>query len=368
MLTALYLHIPFCNQICVYCDFHKEIATISKKTAYINALCQEIRNNQSSYQNIKTIYIGGGTPSSLPIPLLEKLLMTIHEYVKIENVLEFSIETNPNDIDQELVDLFVKYGITRVSLGVQTFNQKHLDFLGRTHSKEDVDHAIKILINSGIKNINVDMIFSLVNQSIEELEEDLLELKKLSIQHVSYYSLIFEEKTKLYYLYEQNKVSMNSEDLEALMYNKVIDTMINMGYQHYEISNFCKPGFQSMHNIIYWKTEDYLGMGSGSHSLINGTRYFQIANITKYVQSIMTNSDDKTFYDVEPLREALIMGLRLIDGINIEDINKRYNIDLLLMYPKINDFIKDELLKIQEGHLSFTRKGLLLGNVIFGIF
>ena len=128
MLTALYLHIPFCNQICVYCDFHKEIATISKKTAYINALCQEIRSNQSSYQNIKTVYIGGGTPSSLPMPLLEKLLMTIHECVKIENVLEFSIETNPNDINQELVDLFVKYGITRVSLGVQTFNQKHLDF------------------------------------------------------------------------------------------------------------------------------------------------------------------------------------------------------------------------------------------------
>ncbi|MBU1020127.1 MAG: radical SAM family heme chaperone HemW, partial [Firmicutes bacterium] len=312
MLTALYLHIPFCNQICVYCDFHKEMATLSKKTKYVDALCLEIIQHKDELKNIKTIYIGGGTPSSLPLDLLDKLFTTLHSVIQIDKDIEFSIETNPNDINKEFVALIHRYGVNRVSIGVQTFSQKHLSFLGRTHTEDDIYLAVQTLRNNGITNINVDMMFSLVNQTENELMTDIEKLLKLEVTHVSYYSLIFEEKTKLYQLYEQNKVSMNSEDLEAVMYNRVIDSLTEAGYEHYEISNFSRPGYQSKHNIVYWETKDYLGLGSGSHSLVDGVRMFHPLNITKYISQVALEEDNLTYYEVEPLRESLLMGMRLM--------------------------------------------------------
>lgn len=369
MLTALYIHVPFCEKICVYCDFHKEMATLSKKTKYIDALIKEIEINKDSYKYIETVYIGGGTPSNLPNPLLEKLLIAINDNININKNVEFSIETNPNDINMEKAELFHKYNINRVSVGVQTFNKSHLEFLGRTHNKEDVINAISNLKTSGINNINVDMIFSLVKQTEEELREDIKEVLKLDITHISYYSLILEEKTTLYHLYNQNIVSMNSEDLEALMYNVVIDSLVDNGFNHYEISNFSKNNFQSKHNTIYWTNLNYLGLGSGSHSLIDGKRYYNESNVSKYINNMLNDIIEfKIEYETEPLREELIMGLRLLKGINIEDINKKYSIDLLKDYKELNDFIKKGLLILENGNIHFTRNGLMLGNVVFGIF
>jgi len=369
MLTALYIHVPFCEKICVYCDFHKEIATLSKQTQYIDALIKELVNNKEKFTTIKTIYIGGGTPSNLPFDLLEKLLGAINSNIKITKDIEFSIETNPNDISLEKAKLFHIYNINRVSVGVQTFNQAHLDFLGRTHNKDDVINAIRNLHTAGINNINVDMIFSLVKQTKEELLKDIDEVLNLDIDHISYYSLILEEKTTLYHLYNQNKVSMNSEDTEALMYNIVIDSLVKNGFNHYEISNFCKNGFESKHNSIYWKNLDYLGIGSGSHSLINSKRYYNESNVTKYINDKKHNIDKiKVEYETEPLREELIMGLRLLKGINVEAINKKFNIDLLNDYLELNDFIEKDLLILENGYLHFTRRGLMLGNLVFGIF
>ncbi|KFZ26099.1 MAG: Oxygen-independent coproporphyrinogen-III oxidase 1 [Candidatus Izimaplasma bacterium HR2] len=369
MLTALYIHVPFCEKICVYCDFHKEIATLTKKTKYIDALIKELIKNKDTLKNIKTVYIGGGTPSNLPLDLLEKLLEAINENINITNEVEFSIETNPNDITIQKALLFSKYNINRVSVGVQTFNNDHLKFLGRTHNKSDVINAVNNLHKAGINNINIDMIFSLVKQTEAELREDIKEVLKLDITHLSYYSLILEEKTTLYHLYNQNKVSMNSEDIEALMYNIVIDSLVENGFNHYEISNFCKDGFESNHNTIYWKNLDYLGIGSGSHSLINNKRFYNESNVTKYINDTMNDIDEiKVEYDTEPLREELIMGLRLLKGININDINTKYNIDLLEDYKELNEFIKKDLLVLDNGFIHFTRKGLMLGNLVFGIF
>ncbi len=268
-----------------------------------------------------------------------------------------------------MANLFNKYGINRVSIGVQTFNDNHLLFLGRTHSKEDVLNAVDNLLKSGITNINIDMIFSLVNQTMEELVLDLEEVVNLPIKHISYYSLILEEKTKLHYLYSQNKISMNSEDLEALMYNRVIDTLKNKGFNHYEISNFSKKGYESIHNMIYWQNKQYLGIGSGSHSLYKDSRFSNIRNVRRYTKSL--NEDGYPIseaYEVEPLREEMIMGLRLLAGVNINFVNSKYNVDLLELYPEINDFISKELLVLENDYLRFTRKGLLLGNIIFSIF
>jgi oxygen-independent coproporphyrinogen-3 oxidase len=345
------------------------MATLNKKTKYIDALIKEIELNKDSFKYIETIYIGGGTPSNLPNALLEKLLQAINSTIEINNTIEFTIETNPNDIDKEKAVLFHKYNINRVSIGVQTFDKTHLAFLGRTHHKKDVINAISNLKEAGINNINIDMIFSLVKQTKEELKEDIKELLKLDITHISYYSLILEEKTTLYHLYNQDKISMNSEEMEALMYNIVIDSLVKNGYNHYEISNFSKPNFESKHNTIYWTNLNYLGLGSGSHSLIDGKRYYNKSNVTKYINNMLKNMNEfKVEYETEPLREELIMGLRLLKGINIENINHKYNIDLLKEYKELNDYIDKGLLILENGNIHFTRSGLMLGNLIFGIF
>lgn len=369
MLTALYIHVPFCEKICVYCDFHKEIATLEKKIRYIDALIKELETNKDKLKDIETVYIGGGTPSNLPIGLLKKLLDAINNNIDINSNVEFTIETNPNDITRELAKLLHQYKINRVSVGVQTFNDKHLKFLGRTHNKADVLNAVDNLRKTGITNINVDMMFSLVNQTVDELKEDIKEVLNLPITHISYYSLILEEKTTLYHLYKKKIISMNSEDTEALMYNIVIDSLTDNNFNHYEISNFCKAGFESKHNTIYWRNKDYLGIGSGSHSLMNNKRYYNESNVTKYTNNILNGVNSiKVEYETEPLREELIMGLRLLKGINIEEINSKYNIDLLKDYEELNKYINNGLLVLEEGYIHFSRKGLLLGNLIFGIF
>lgn len=368
MLTALYIHVPFCDSICTYCDFHKEVATFEKKKKYINALIKELKMNHHKYDQIESIYIGGGTPSSLNKELLELLLGTIQSVIDINKVKEYTIETNPNDITKEKALIFKSFGINRVSVGVQSFNDKHLQFMNRTHRKEDVLSAIKNLKLAGINNISVDLIFSLIDQTIEELEEDLNQLIELDIKHVSYYSLILEEKSKLYYLYTKDKISINSDELEALMYNKVIDTLRSNGFKHYEISNFSKENKNSIHNTIYWTNKEYLGIGSGAHSLYENKRFYNVASVKKYTEAIINETEYQTVYERNGLEEEMIMGLRLLKGINVTEVNSKYNIDIFEKYDKLHYFIEEDLLELMGDNLRFTRKGLLLGNIIFGHF
>ncbi len=369
MLTSLYIHIPFCNQICTYCDFHKEMAKDSKKQLYINALCKEIEHHSDKFNQLETIYIGGGTPSSLDLSLLEKLLNTIKHTIDLSIIKEYSIETNPNDLTIEFASLIKEYGINRVSVGVQTFNQKHLQFLGRTHNKNDVTSGIANLRNVGFNNISVDLIFSLINQTEDELEEDLLQVLDLNVEHISYYSLILEEKTKLFYLYEQDKVSINEEDLEGIMYNKVIDILTENGFNHYEISNFSKGAKESLHNKAYWLNREYLGLGSGSHSLLNNNRFANTRNITTYINQIEAhNYEQYDYYDVNTLADVLMLNLRLLKGIDIKNIELSYDVSLYKQYPKLKEFIKNELLEEIDGYLRFTTRGILLGNIVFQIF
>ncbi|MFK5884228.1 MAG: radical SAM family heme chaperone HemW [Candidatus Izemoplasma sp.] len=369
MLTALYIHIPFCDHICTYCDFHKEIAKESKKESYINSLIKELAFHGDSYQGIRTIYLGGGTPSSLDLTILEKLFINLKKHINLDKVIEFTMECNPNDVDQSLIDLLIQYQVSRVSLGVQTFNQSHLDFLGRTHDKVDVLNAIDLLNINNLTNISIDLMFALTNQTLKDLKEDIAEALKLDIKHISYYSLILEEKTKLYQLYRQKKISLIEEDLEGLMYNIVIDSLTENGYNHYEISNFSKAGYESLHNKIYWQNKDYLGIGASAHSLIGNERFYNIGNTTLYIN---TANEDltkiKTSYLREDLREELMMGLRLLKGINVPEVNEKFSIDLFEKYPELHKFIKQNILEYKNDQLLFTRSGLLLGNIVFQIF
>jgi oxygen-independent coproporphyrinogen-3 oxidase len=344
------------------------MATFSKQGKYIDALIKEIELYHDQFRHIKTIFIGGGTPSSISYELQEMLLQKLSEVIDMNQVIEYSIESNPNDITKELVLLWKQYGINRVSVGVQTFDDSQLEFLNRSHRTSHIHHAINIIKTNGISNISIDLIFSLINQTIEDVKYDLDEFLTLNIDHLSYYSLILEEKTKLMYLYDKNMVELNSEDLESEMYHLIIDTLAANGYKQYEISNFTRNNKESLHNKTYWTNKEYLGIGSGAHSLVQNERFFNIANVTKYTNKINNSEEYRTSYERDEFYEECIMGLRLLDGIDIEVIDSKYGINLLEQIPTLKEYIEEGYLEINNKRLRFTRKGLMIGNVIFGLF
>ncbi len=359
-MLGLYVHIPFCENICTYCDFTKRIKKDSKMiTDYLDALKRdyaEIRHHE-----FDTIYIGGGTPSMLNTKELEMLF----EIFSDQNPIEYTIEVNPESYTPNKGLLFKKYNVNRISLGVQTFNEDILLSLNRKHTNKDVFNTIRHLISIGLYNINIDMIFSLPNQSMADLINDLRIVNKLPITHISYYNLILEEKTILHLDFLNKKFVPNDDRLEAKMYNTVVDNLIANGFVHYEVSNFHK-GNPSFHNQLYWKNNNYHAIGAGAHGFYDNHRYHYTKNVTEYIlnptKEIVSQTEDMNYQD------TLIFGLRMIEGINLDEVSLKFNRDPLKDFPKIKKFIKDNLLEIVNNHLKATRKGLLFLNQIEVIF
>lgn len=368
-MLGLYIHIPFCKAICSYCDFPKEIANIDKQNAYLKALIKEMEHYNLAALTIDTIYIGGGTPSALNQDQLHFLLSSIKNVIDVTKLQEYTIEANPNDITLEKAKLFYDFGVNRISLGVQTFNDYHLRSVNRKHTNNDVYHAINALHQAGIANINIDLIFNLPKQKLEDVQRDLETALTLNITHISYYSLILEENTKLYYDVLKKKAVINDEEIEAEMFETIIKTLKSSAFKHYEISNFAKEGYLSKHNLIYWRNHDYIGIGAGSHGKYQQQRYFNHRSVKFYIEQVNAiNHGKKERYAYEPLRDTFLLGLRLCKGVNIVAIEKEYAIDLFTQYPKLKDYIKQELVEIVDNHLRLTNKGLLLGNEVFAIF
>ena len=369
MLTALYIHIPFCKKICTYCDFHKEMATPQKQEHYIDALVRELALVKEQLTTIKTIFIGGGTPSSLDNNVLTLLLKRIKEVVSFDSLEEYTIETNPNDINEVFVDTILQYGINRVSIGVQTFQAKHLTFIGRTHTVADIHSSVRLLREKGVTNISVDMMFALIDQTMEELQDDIKKVIALNVDHISYYSLILEEKTTLYHLYKKGKIALPSEDLEGDMYETVITSLQEAGFDHYEISNFSKDGKVSKHNLVYWNNEDYLGVGTGSHSHITDKRFYHTKNISAYIEQITEHNTVAQYEEsCDNMAETLLVGLRLRKGVSISKFTTLFGADMFEYYPALKEFITTGILEITDGHLRFTTHGLFIGNEVFELF
>jgi oxygen-independent coproporphyrinogen-3 oxidase len=369
MLTSLYVHIPFCDHICTYCDFHKSLATEKKKSNYIQALLQELEYRKKDLGSIKTIYIGGGTPLSLTEELLEQLLLTIQKVVNLDLVEEYTIETNPNNLTREKITLLQTYGLNRVSIGIQTFDPDQLSYLGRDHSVTDIEQGIRLLREANFPNISVDMIFSLVDQTMTDLEQDINQVLALDVNHISFYSLILEEKTLLYHDYKNGLIQLNEEDLEADMFELVMERLQEAGYHQYEISNFAKPGYESQHNKAYWLNEQYLGVGSGSHSHQDGTRFYHIANVSAYIENIMNG--DMSYYHTEAVNDCadrLLVGLRLTKGVSLEDYKNDCGSDIIDRFPMVQTHIENQLLEIKDGYLRLTKTGIRLGNIVFMTF
>jgi oxygen-independent coproporphyrinogen-3 oxidase len=362
-MLGLYVHIPFCDAICHYCDFVKHVSKgHDHNMRYLEALRKEILTYNERYPHVDTIFIGGGTPSALS----HEELIYLFESLKMYQPKEYTIEVNPESYDEQKGILFKTYGINRVSLGVQTFNQKHLERLNRKHTNKMVFDTIHSLKALNISNINVDLIYALEHQTIEELYQDIDTIVQLDIPHVSAYSLIIEEKTFFSHQLKRNQFVKTDEDTEANMYDLVIDRFKEAGYDHYEISNFAKNNQTSLHNTLYWTLEDFIGVGLGAHGFVENKRTYNHKAMSKYI--------------VEPLKEAILQDqatlrndhllflLRMTQGIDLNMVQSRYQMDIFDAYPSLNQYIEDGLLEIVSDHLKLTRRGLQLGNLVFMVF
>lgn len=369
--VSLYIHIPFCESKCYYCDFlsFKKNNTAIKK--YIDSVIVELSLYSEKLKDYKidTIFIGGGTPSCIEPIHIYNILKYIHEKFDTSELRETTIEVNPGSLDLEKVNLYKDAGIKRVSMGMQSFNGDILKSIGRIHGVNDFYSSYKLLIDAGINNINVDLILGLPGQKEKDITDDLKILADLNIKHVSYYGLILEDNTRMKKMYLENQITLPSEDLERKMYHGAVEFLKTKGYIHYEISNFALSGYECKHNMSYWKIEPYIGIGLGSHSNIDHRRYWNEDDISKYNRKLdreLLPIDDEEFIDLKTeISEYAIMGLRLIEGINLMEFENRYKLKFKDLYNKVIDkHMKNGLLRENKNNIFLTKKGLDLSNIV----
>ncbi|MGD9887370.1 MAG: radical SAM family heme chaperone HemW [Bacilli bacterium] len=367
-ITGLYLHIPFCSHICHYCDFYKMRAKPETIDRYVEYLCQEIIIKKALLIDISTIYIGGGTPSSLKINQLEKIFQVLQREINFKNVKELTVEANPNDVKDDFLFLLHKYQVNRLSIGIQSFNKDKLTILGRNHSSKEAIQALVNCQNHGFTNINVDIIFGVPNENFQVLKNDLNLAIKYGAKHLSLYSLILEEKTILTYWQSQNRFKELDDDKQAILYEKAQHYLESLGYHQYEISNFSKEGYPSLHNLTYWNNEQYLGIGASASFYLKNVRYTNPRNLESYFNSIDLK---KPLYDEEvvltksdQMREHLMLGLRKTSGINLKTFKERYQEDVLTIFPEIKDLISSQMLVLENDFLFIPKDKLFLSNEI----
>ena len=349
-MKSVYIHIPFCSNICSYCDFPKIYYHKKWINDYLEALNREIELRYKG-ELIETIYIGGGTPSSLEIEELEKLFSIIKKIKS--NYLEFTIECNLDNLTKEKIDLFKRNNINRISIGIESFDKKNLKFLNRNlNNLELIPYMKKI----GIDNINVDLIYALPTESKKTLINDIDKLLELDVPHISTYSLIVEPHTMIY-----NKKIENIDDfLDLEMYNIICSKL--KAYNHYEISNFSKKGYESKHNLTYWNNEHYYGFGMGASGYIDNIRYTNTKSINEYIKGNYILEEEKL--DIkETMENEMILGLRKLEGVNISNFKKRYNKEIKEVF-KIDKLIEEGKLLIENDYIKINSKYLYVSNEI----
>lgn len=364
-MAGLYLHIPFCKSRCVYCGFYSTTLH-PMRSRYVDALCREMElraasgNSLTPYANISTIYLGGGTPSQLNERELKKIFDSIYNIYKVEKDAEITIECNPDDISAEYAALLSRLPVNRVSMGAQTFSDERLRFLHRRHTAIQVDQAVGMLREAGFKNISIDLMFGFPGETIDDWRRDIDHALLLDVEHISAYSLMYEEGTPLYALKDQGI----SEDLSLAMYHLLIDRLTSAGYEHYEISNFAKPGFCSRHNSSYWNDTPYIGIGAAAHSYSGKCRQWNVADIHQYIDALQRNEipcereliDADTHYN-----DRITVALRTSGGLDLDTLSDKHRNYCL---REAQCFITDGLLRYDGHRLVLTRKGLFVSDYI----
>ncbi len=353
---ALYIHIPFCKSICSYCDFCKVLYNNNWVNDYLDKLNEEIKNYYMG-EEISTIYIGGGTPSSLSYSELIKLFDIISN-MNVNSVSEFTFECNLNDINEELLNVLVKNKVNRLSIGIESFNHENLKFMKRKHTFLEAKEKIELCRKKGIDNINVDLIYGIPGETLKTLKQDLKLLLKLKPNHISTYSLIIEKNT----LVDINRFRSISEDLDASMYEYICKKLKNKGYLHYEVSNFALKGFESTHNLTYWNNDEYYGFGLGASGFLENVRYENTKNLTKYLKEDL-NRNQIILSKQDFMDNEIMLGLRKTKGINVSDFQAKYNIKIEEAYP-IKPLIKSKELIYKNGYIFINPSKLYLMNEI----
>lgn len=376
----LYLHIPFCQQKCRYCDFLSAPANPDVHKRYVEALIKEIKSKSQEYKHysVPSLFIGGGTPSVLVGNFIFQIMEAVYEHFHVEKTAEITIECNPGTLNKEKVANYKNAGINRISLGLQSANNRELQLLGRIHTYEDFLKSYDLLRKTGFDNINVDLMSGLPMQKLTDWQNSLKRVVALRPEHISPYSLIIEEGTPFYEefsLDEQRRQNgeepclLPGEELEREMYGWTEEYLEQHGYFHYEISNYAKMGKECGHNIGYWKRENYLGLGLGSASLVENQRFSNTSDLEGYLMENYEEEDRILLSRKEQMEEFMFLGLRMLQGVSREEFRRYFGVELEAVYGDvIAGFIEDGLLKQQSGYVFLTKEGISVSNYVMSEF
>ena len=361
----LYIHIPFCKKKCYYCDFISYSNKDDYIEEYIDTVIKEYSNYKAEEYIIKTVYIGGGTPSYIDSKYIVKLLKEIN----LEKAEEITIEINPGTVTKEKLIDYRNSGINRLSIGLQATQDTLLKEIGRIHTYNEFLDTYNMAREVGFKNINIDLMLALPKQHIEDLIQSVKRIIELNPEHISIYSLILEEGTKMYDMVNKQKCTLPKEDEEREMYWAVKNILEKNGYNHYEISNFAKNGYHSKHNIDCWNQKEYIGIGVAAHSYLDNRRYSNLGNIEEYIK----NYHDKEIHEIQDKiskqKEYMILGLRKLDGIYISEFELKFNENPIYLFRnELNKLVNQELIEIDLNNIRLTNKGLDLANIVWEEF
>lgn len=364
--TSAYVHIPFCTQICYYCDFSKVFIKNQPVDAYLEALIKEFESYQIN--SLKTLYIGGGTPTAITAKQLDYLLSHLQQHLQLDQLEEFTIEANPGDLTEDKIAVLRQSAVNRISLGVQTFNDKQLKQIGRSHTEAQIYTTIASLKEAGFQDMSIDLIYALPGQTIQQVKENVAKALALDIPHLSLYSLILEHHTVFMNKMRRGKLQLPTEDLEAEMFEYIISEMEANGFEHYEISNFTKPGFESRHNLMYWNNDEYFGCGAGASGYLNGIRYRNRVPIQHYLKAVADGNarlSEEVLTKEEMMEEELFLGLRKKSGVSVSRFQEKFGLSFESRYGSVvRELQAQGLLVKDKDFVRMTKKGLFLGDSV----
>ncbi len=366
---GIYIHIPFCVRKCPYCDFVSAAGNRQERVSYQDALASEIRATAWNGRKARTIYFGGGTPSELGPPYLRRVMETVREVFEVLPDAECSIECNPGTLSKSKLARMRSMGFNRLSLGVQSFSDRSLRLLGRIHTSEEAREAYQLIRSAGFDNVNLDLIFGLPDQTLEDWRKDLREALDLRPEHLSLYGLTIEPETEFGRRRERGLLREVGEEVAASMYETAIELTANAGYEQYEISNFALPGKECRHNLIYWHNEEYLGFGVSAASYVNGVRWSNVKGREAYVEAISAGRLNPGYSErLDPraaLGEEIMLRLRLAEGFSSSELRCKYNLDPEVVYTDtLRFFLSEGLLSRDNGSIRLTPRGRLLANEV----
>ena len=364
--TSAYVHIPFCTQICYYCDFSKVFIKNQPVDSYLEHLIEEY--DSYDIKNLRTLYIGGGTPTALSAPQLAFLLEKLTDKLDLSYLEELTIEANPGDLDEEKIAVLKDSPVNRVSLGVQTFNDRMLKQIGRSHLEKDIYENIANLKKAGFDNISIDLIYALPKLTMEDVKTNVAKAIALDIPHMSLYSLILENHTVFMNRMRRGKLPLPKEDLEAEMFEYIIAELEKAGFEHYEISNFSKPGFESRHNLMYWDNAEYYGIGAGASGYVDGVRYKNHGPIRHYLQAVEAGNarvQEEVLTLHEKMEEEMFLGLRKKSGVSKKRFEEKFGLSFEDQYGAVvSELTEQGLLVPDKDIVRMTKKGLFLGDTV----